>query len=420
MRAIRFQQKTGRNLGVKGTKNIGFDKTKVECYNCHIRGHFARECRASKHQDNRNMEAPRRTVQVEDTTSNALVSQFEKERDDLKLALEKFQDSSKNLSRLLDSQQSDKSKTGLEYDSQGFDILVLENQVNEKIQQCKGYHAVPPPYTGNFMPPKHDLVFADEHVVSETVTSLHDIAKSKVKTSEIQLKNVSAPIIKDWVSDSEDENEIETESNQIKPSFAKVKFVKPTEHVKSSRKSVKKEENNRKTKYLRKNSQSPKGVSAVQGNGENAVKSSACWIWRPIGNVINYIFKDSGSYMLKRFKYDNPQYTLQDQRILDIGCSRHMTGNKSFLTDYQEFDGGFVAFGGSPKGGKNYGKDKLRTGKLDFEDVYFVKELKFNLFSVSQMCGKKNNVLFIETECLVLSPNFKLLNKNQVLLKVPR
>ncbi|GJW98090.1 putative ribonuclease H-like domain-containing protein [Tanacetum coccineum] len=88
-----------------------------------------------------------------------------------------------------------------------------------------------------------------------------------------------------------------------------------------------------------------------------------------------------------------------------------MTGNKSYLTDYQDIDGGFVAFAGSPKGGKITGKGKIRTGKLDFEDVYFVKELKFNLFSVSQMCDKKNNVLFTETECLVLSPDFKLLDE---------
>ncbi|GJV51486.1 putative ribonuclease H-like domain-containing protein [Tanacetum coccineum] len=116
----------------------------------------------------------------------------------------------------------------------------------------------------------------------------------------------------------------------------------------------------------------------------------------------------------------NPQYTLHDQGIFDSGCSRHMTGNKSFLTDYQEIDGGFVAFGGSPKGGKITRKGKIRTGKLDFEDVYFVKELKFNLFSISQMCDKKNSVLFTETECLVLSPDFKLLDESQVLLKVPR
>ncbi|GKF50703.1 hypothetical protein Tco_0147170, partial [Tanacetum coccineum] len=135
-------------------------------------------------------------------------------------------------------------------------------------------------------------------------------------------------------------------------------------------------------------------VSAAEGNGENAVKSSACWIWRPTGNVIDHISKDSRSYMLKRFDYVDLQGRLKsamDQGIFDSGCSRHMTGNKSFLTNYQEIDGGFVAFRGSPKGGKITRKGKIRTGKLDFEDVYFVKELKFNLFSVSQMRDKKNS-----------------------------
>ncbi|GKA78647.1 ribonuclease H-like domain-containing protein, partial [Tanacetum coccineum] len=111
---------------------------------------------------------------------------------------------------------------------------------------------------------------------------------------------------------------------------------------------------------------------------------------------------------------------LQDKRVLDSGCSRHMTRNKSYLSDYEEIDGGFVAFGGNSKGGKITGKGKIRTGKLDFKDVYFVKELKFNQFSVSQMCNKKNNVLFTDTECVILSSDFKLTDENHVLLKVPR
>nr|GEV73546.1 hypothetical protein [Tanacetum cinerariifolium] len=72
------------------------------------------------------------------------------------------------------------------------------------------------------------------------------------------------------------------------------------------------------------------------------------------------------------------------------------------------------------KGGKIFGKGKIKTGKLDFDDVYFVNELKFNLFSVSQMCDKKNNVLFIDTECVVLSFDYKLPDENHVLLRVPR
>ncbi|GJW47725.1 putative ribonuclease H-like domain-containing protein [Tanacetum coccineum] len=85
-----------------------------------------------------------------------------------------------------------------------------------------------------------------------------------------------------------------------------------------------------------------------------------------------------------------------------------------------EFDGGYVTFGGGAHGGRISGKGTLKTDSLDFEDVYFVNELKFNLFSVSQMCDKKNYVLFTKTECLVLSPNFKLPDENQILLKIPR
>nr|GFA26052.1 putative ribonuclease H-like domain-containing protein [Tanacetum cinerariifolium] len=92
----------------------------------------------------------------------------------------------------------------------------------------------------------------------------------------------------------------------------------------------------------------------------------------------------------------------------------------SYLSDFQELNGGYVAFGGNLKGGKIIGKGKIKTGKLDFEDVYFIKELKFNLFSVSQMCDKKNKFLFTDSECLVLSPDFKLPDKSQVLLRVPR
>ncbi|GJT58156.1 putative ribonuclease H-like domain-containing protein [Tanacetum coccineum] len=143
------------------------------------------------------------------------------------------------------------------------------------------------------------------------------------------------------------------------------------------------------------NTTRPKAVvNAVKGNNFNVVKPSACW--------------------------GNPQIDLQDQGVIDSGCSRHMTRNMSYLTNYEEIDGGYVAFRGNPKGGKITRKGTIKTGNLDFENMYFVRELKFNLFSVSQMCDKKNSVLFNDTECIVLSPNFKLIDESQVLLRVPR
>ncbi|GJT40276.1 putative ribonuclease H-like domain-containing protein [Tanacetum coccineum] len=146
----------------------------------------------------------------------------------------------------------------------------------------------------------------------------------------------------------------------------------------------------------------PKAVlNAVKGNQVNVVKATACWVWKP---------KTQG----------NPQIDLQDQGVIDSGCSRHMTGNMSYLTDFKEIDGGYVAFGGNPKGRKITGRGIIKTGNLDFENVHFVRELQFNLFSVLQMCDKKNSVLFNDTECSVLSPNFKLADESHVLLKVPR
>ncbi|GJW85336.1 putative ribonuclease H-like domain-containing protein [Tanacetum coccineum] len=115
----------------------------------------------------------------------------------------------------------------------------------------------------------------------------------------------------------------------------------------------------------------------------------------------------------------NPQQKeYKEKGVIDSGCSKHITGNKCYLTKYEDYDGGFVSFGDGK--GRISGKGKIKTGTLDFDNVYFCKELKYNLFSVSQICDKKNNVLFTDTECLVLSSDFKLLDESQVLLRVPR
>ncbi|GJR54743.1 putative ribonuclease H-like domain-containing protein [Tanacetum coccineum] len=136
--------------------------------------------------------------------------------------------------------------------------------------------------------------------------------------------------------------------------------------------------------------------------------------------VPNAVLMRSGIISLTTARPGNPQQDLQEKGVIDSGCSRHMTGNMSYLTDFEEIDEGYVAFGGNPKKGKIIGKGTIKTGNLDFENVYFVRELKFKLFSVSQMCDKKNSVLFNDTECIVLSPNFKLTDEIHVLHKVPR
>nr|GEV49146.1 ribonuclease H-like domain-containing protein [Tanacetum cinerariifolium] len=245
-----------------------------------------------------------------------------------------------------------------------------------------GYHVVPPPYTGTFMPPKPDLVFHDAPNVNETDHTAFNVELSPIKP-DIDLSHTyrpSAPIIEDWVSDSKDDSEAEIPQNT--PSF-----VQTTKQVKPPRSSVKTVDN------------------FIPAANHKIV------IPKP---------KSHGNSRNRKSCFGNPQHALKDKRVIDSGCSRHMTGNMSYLSDFKEIIGGYVAFGGNLKGGKISDKGKIRTGKLDFDDVYFVKELKFNHFSVSQMYDKKNSVLFTDTKCIVLSHEFKLPDENHALLRVPR
>ncbi|GJY76193.1 hypothetical protein Tco_0481309 [Tanacetum coccineum] len=136
------------------------------------------------------------------------------------------------------------------------------------------------------------------------------VATSKVKTSESKPKSVSEPLIEDWISNSEDENETKLKSKQRKPSFAKVEFVKFNEHVKIPRESVEKVKNNKQAKYPRKivkvlETVGPKAVvSGNKGHEANAVKASACWVWRPKQKVLDHVSRHNGASMnFKRFDY---------------------------------------------------------------------------------------------------------------------
>nr|GEU77521.1 putative ribonuclease H-like domain-containing protein [Tanacetum cinerariifolium] len=202
IRARRFIKRTSRNLDINGQKN-GFNRSKVECFNCHKNGHFAREClqsveeRLAHYKKNEavfkekinilNLEVKLRDNSLVENKKK--LEKEKKERDELKLTLEKFQNSSKSLNNLLESQVSDKFKTGLGYKAASPAVEsfmnsseMLENQENVKSRLDKWYHAVPPPYTWNYIPPKPDLMFIDEQVKSESVDVVSNVASSDVKT----------------------------------------------------------------------------------------------------------------------------------------------------------------------------------------------------------------------------------------------
>nr|GEV37312.1 ribonuclease H-like domain-containing protein [Tanacetum cinerariifolium] len=192
--------RTRRNLGANGPTSMGFDMSKVECYNYHRKGHFAKECRSPKDTRRNGLESVearllvyqqnesvfeedikllKLEVQLRDNALVVLRQKFKKaeqERDDLKLKLEKYQSED-------------------------------------------GYHAIPPPYTGTFMPPKSDLVFHNAPNVDETVHTAFNVELSTTNPD----KDLSptprplAPIIEDWISDSEDDSKAKIPHNA--PSF---------------------------------------------------------------------------------------------------------------------------------------------------------------------------------------------------------
>ncbi|GJS67360.1 hypothetical protein Tco_0681924 [Tanacetum coccineum] len=195
--------------------------------------------RAPRNQDNKNKEVLRRSVPVETTTSTALVSCDG-------LGGYDWSDQAKegpNYALMAYSSSSSDSKVSN-------DLNCLES-VEEKLEFYKKNDSTP--YTGNFMPPTPDLSFTglDEFVNKLVVEN----RKSDEEVSKVVRKFDDSPIIKDWVSDSEEENvsQTKTEKKTVKPSIAKIEFVKPKQQEKTARNIVKQVEKHRQ------NTHSPRG-----------------------------------------------------------------------------------------------------------------------------------------------------------------
>nr|GEV56879.1 putative ribonuclease H-like domain-containing protein [Tanacetum cinerariifolium] len=426
-------------------------------------------------------------VQLRDTALTTLRQKLEtteKERDDLNMELEKFQTSSKRLTDLLASQTS--KKAGLGYNSQVFtkDMFDCDNYYSsendsESWPPCNlydrfvpsgGYHAVPSLVSGTFMPPKPDLVFHTP-LSDENEHLTFNVQLSLTKPEQDLSSRPSAPIIEDWVSDSEEDDMppvskdapilvvppilvrskpyskgprrtkktcfvCKSETHLIKDcdfharklahnSYASRDIHKkyaPMNHSKFPLHKVSAAAPSKSQPILTTTARTVSAVKPKFSKTQPTLASHAVfrvtaaepstvivaqhnqgtWVWRPKCLVLDHDFRTtSASMTLKWFDYNDA-----------LGRSK--------LVMAWELNRGYVAFGGNPKGGKITGKGTIKIGKLDFEDVYFVKELKFNLFSVSKMCDKKNSVLFTDIDCLVLSFDFKLPDASQVLLRVPR
>nr|GFA04947.1 hypothetical protein [Tanacetum cinerariifolium] len=277
----------------------------VECYNCHRKGHFARECRSPK-DTRRNVAADpqRRNVPVETSTSNALVLQcdgvgsyhwsFQAEEEPTNYALMAFTSSSSSSS---DNEVASCSKAYTKaYDTLHFETneSLPASPIYARYQSGEGYHVVPPPYTRTFMPPKPDLVFHDAPNVNETVHTAFNVELSPTKPNKEQVTTAVSP------------------NNVTRPRPAKTVVTKPHS---PPRRNI---------------NHSPSPEASTFPPKVTDAKA-------PMGN---------------------PQHALKDKGVIDSRCSRHMLGNMSYLPNFEELNGGYVAYGGNPKGGKISGKEK--------------------------------------------------------------
>ncbi|GKB60886.1 putative ribonuclease H-like domain-containing protein, partial [Tanacetum coccineum] len=310
LRVKRFLKKT-RNLNFNGKETVGFNKTKK--WRCSKKDYTGGDSykflgcsrwdrwydwsfeaeegptdfALMAHLSSGSSSSLSSDSKVRDNSETELKNQLVealREKDDFKLKLEKFETSSIKLTKLINSQISINNKSVVGFDSQmnenelhdchlnksevfesASDSSVNEieeenNQVNDRFKKVEGYHTMPPPYIGNYMPLRPDLSFTrlDDFVyktnVSETISSVPRIESTASKSSKDSLeqpKDVrsSAPIIEEWASDSDDDCVIRPSFEQNKPSYAKINFVKSDENT---RKSVNEQHTYRQAENLRK------------------------------------------------------------------------------------------------------------------------------------------------------------------------
>nr|GEW12957.1 ribonuclease H-like domain-containing protein [Tanacetum cinerariifolium] len=266
MRARRFLKKTGRKLTINDYKEI--DRGYVSFGGNPKEGKITRKRKDLEQINPHDLEEmdlhwEMAMLTIRARRDNALVEntkkleKAEKERDELKLTLEKFQNSSKSLNDLLKGQVSDHVKAGLGYKAVSLVVesfvnssKILENQENVKSRSDKGYHAVPSLYTRNYIAPKPDIMFIDEQVESNSMDIISNVASSDVKTVEskdesvdvknkgvcstietkhVRKNNFSPQIIEDWNSDDESDVEFKpkVKVKTVRPSIEIIKFVKP-------------------------------------------------------------------------------------------------------------------------------------------------------------------------------------------------
>nr|GEV10028.1 ribonuclease H-like domain-containing protein [Tanacetum cinerariifolium] len=367
MRARRFLQKTGINPGANGPTSMGFDMSKVECYNFHRKGHFARECRSPKD--------PKGLVQLSHIEGLFQLRPqhpmpWSLKEEPANVALMDFSSNSSS-----------------------------DNEVPSCSNACsKAYAQLHTQYdklTDDFHKSQFDVISYQIGIESVKARLLVYKQNESVFEENIKLLNIKVQLRDTALVTLKHKLEkVEQEKDDLKLKLEKFQ---------TSSKNL--------TDLLASQTNEKTGLGYNSQQIEITIPAATPVLASPMSNSI-------GQRRNRKTCFGNLQQALKDKGVIDSGCSRHMTGNMSYLSDFEELNGGYVTFGGNPKGGKITGKGKIKTRKLDFDDVYLVKELKFNLFSVSQI--RFTWVFFLATkdETTPILKTFITGLENQLSLKV--
>ncbi|GJY36159.1 hypothetical protein Tco_0421537 [Tanacetum coccineum] len=413
MRVKRFIKKTRRRLDLNGKETVGFDRTKVECYNYHRRGYFAKECRALKNQGNRNRDDPRRNAPVDTSTTNALVVQdgiggydwsFQAEEGITNFALMAYTSQGSSSSSSSDSEREALNKSNLEIIGyqMGLESLEARIVVHEKNEVV---------YEENIAFLKYDVQVKDisikdlKNQLEEALKEKDDL-KLKLEKFEESSKNLTK-LINSQIS-AKDKTGLGYDIRMNESEVVHSVFDSRESDVDDSpvNDRFKTDESVFKSAVRKTTTSVPETETSKSKTSKNIVEKPKTI--RPSAPIIEEWDTDS----------DNDTVATKSGQVpvnaAKRSCQRAATLNSTARPVNTD----------APKPKV---KDALPTTYSYFKaHSLIIKKLMVDLLHLVEVLKevkllvKKNSVLFTETECLVLSPDYKLLDESQVLLKVSR